>query len=246
MPVVPGLTTIVPTGRPYYRITPTAYGRVPKVQHRKVVDGEGAVKSRTGSRYNHPGARTVYLAENAATAIAERTYYFHREVLLDLDQSHVTNAFPPFGKRSLVWEIFFKNEIPHVFELSVQNASAMNVFPCLMLNPSQDYTHLKDRRAAIENQGYRGLRAPSSRVRGPGHMIVLFADQSRNLARITPFEIELRLITSDVPPRPFTNQATDSLDYQAGEVRVLPPPSGIALPPDLIPYQSWSRVEFNH
>jgi hypothetical protein len=52
-----------------------------------------------------------------------------------------------------------------------------------MLNPSQDYHHLKKRRAAIQSAGYNGLRAPSTRtpVAGSVTLNVLFNDQSKNV-----------------------------------------------------------------
>ena len=149
----------------------------------------------------------MYLAEDLPTCLAERMFYFHREILTGIDNSHITGLFPPFQQRFALWKVVFQKAIPNVFDLTLTNASALNVIPSLMLNPSQDYQHLKDRRAAIENNGYLGLRAPSSRVRGSGNMIVLFEDQSKNVQRITPFQMEFRMITSVRPPAPFTNHA---------------------------------------
>ena len=150
-------------------------------------------------------------------------FYFHREILTGIDNSHITGLFPPFQQRFALWEVVFQKAIPNVFDLTLTNASALNVIPSLMLNPSQDYQHLKDRRAAIENNGYLGLRAPSSRVRGSGNMIVLFEDQSKNVQRITPFQMEFRMITSVRPPAPFTNHALELLDFTAGEVQIILP-----------------------
>jgi RES domain-containing protein len=211
-----------------------------------VVNGEGAIMNPRGARYNYPGARAVYLAEEPLTCFAEKMFYFHRDALSALDAYHIAGAFPPFQQTFLLWEILFRKDIPDIFELSLANASAMNVYPTLMLNPSQDYNHLKDRRAAIQSSGYQGLRAPSSRVRGTGHMLVLFQDQSKNVQSITPHEVEFHLITSDDPPAPLTNHATDLLDFAAGEVRVLPGPNPPAPNPSLAAYLGWTRVEFNH
>ncbi len=202
--------------------------------------------SRKGARYNHPGARAVYSAEDPLTCFAERMFYFHRDALSALDICHIASAFPPFQQPFLLWEIHFRKDIPDVFELSLANASAMNVYPSLMLNPSQDYNHLKDRRAAIQSNGYQGLRAPSSRVRGSGHMVVLFQDQSKNVQSITPHEVEFRLITSTHPPTPFTNHATDLLDFAAGEVRVITVANPAPVQPALDAYRDSTRVEFNH
>ena len=136
-------------------------------------------------------------------------------------------------------------DVPGVFDLSLMNASALNVYPSLMLNPAQDYEHFKDNRAAIQSNGDQGHRAPSSRVRGTGHMVVLFQDQSQNVQSITPHEVEFRLITSADPPAPFAT-AADLLDFAAGEVRVIPAPN--PHPPHSVPdtYRDWTRVEFNH
>ena len=246
MAVVPGLTTTVRAGQPYYRITSLTFRASKKPQYKKVLDGEGAVNSRDGGRYNYPGARAVYLAEDPMTCFAERMFYFHHDVLSQLDTYHRTGNLPLFQENRVLWEIIFERDVPDVFDLSLANASAMNSYPSLMLNPSQDYEHLKDRRAAIQSGGYQGLRAPSSRVRGSGHMVVLFQDQSKNVRGIIPHEVEFRLVTSSQPPAPFTNHATDLLDFTAGEVRVVLN-SGISGPhPALSAYQNWTRVEFNH
>jgi hypothetical protein len=186
------------------------------------------------------------LAEEPATCLAERMFYFHREALTDLDAYHITGSFPIFQQPFALWEIRFRKDVPDVFELSLVNASAMNVYPSLMLNPSRDYEPLKDRRAAIQSNGYQGLRAPSSRVRGSGHMIVLFQDQSKNVQSITPYEIEFRLITSADPPEPFTNHAVDLLDFTAGEVRVVLTPGPQGPHSALAAYQDWTRIDFNH
>jgi len=74
-------------------------------------------------------------------------------------------------------------------------------------------------------------------------MIVLFDDQSGNLASITPYDIEFRLLAPGGAP--FTSQATDQLDYLRGEVRVLPT-GAVPLPPALAAYSGWSIASFNH
>src|SRR6185312_900768 len=122
------------------------------------------------------------------------------------------------------------------------NASAVGVFPSLMINPSQDYFHLKERRAFLQNSGYKGLRAPSSRVVGPGHMVVLFDDQSATLARVVPYVVEFRLLTAGMPPGPFINHATQVLDFTAGEVRIIPRSRRAGLSLALGTYSSWTRV----
>lgn len=46
------------------------------------------------------------------------------------------------------------------------------------------------------------------------------------------------------PSVPFVSHATDLLDYLAGEVRVVLPPS--PLPAALAPFSVWTAVRFNH
>ncbi len=77
-------------------------------------------------------------------------------------------------------------------------------------------------------------------------MVVLFEDQGKNVLKITPYEVEFRLITATDPPSPFTNHAVNILDFTAGEVRVrlTSDPSGPH--PDLAAYRDWTRIEFNH
>lgn len=102
---------------------------------------------------------------------------------------------------------------------------------------------MKDRRADIQHSGYNGLRAPSTRAVHGGRMVVLFDDQSGNVASITPYAAEFRLLTR--AGAPFVNHAVDELDYSAGEVRISAP--GLApLPAALASFAVWQRVPFNH
>jgi hypothetical protein len=245
MAVPHGLGLTIAAGVSYYRITSLGFRTASTKHHPKVVNGEGAVRSRHGARYNHPGARAVYLTDNLAACLAEKMFYFQREVLVALDALHLPHApgIPPFAQRFVLWDVVLRNPVADVFDLSVTNAPAAGTFPCLLLNPSQDYHHLKDRRADIQAAGYQGLRAPSTRVVGAGNMIVLFDDQSKNVQTITPYEVEFRLIQAGAPPVvPFTSHITDSLDYLAGEVRIIAP----ALPAALAPFATWTMVRFHH
>ncbi len=246
MAVPPGLSIAVAAGISYYRITSLGFRTASTRHHAKVVNGEGAVRSRHGARYNYPGARSVYLTEDPATCIAEKMFYFQREVLTALDALHLPLApgIPPFAQQIVLWDIELRTPIPNVFHLTVANSPAAGVFPSLLLNPSQDYHHLKDRRADIQASGYQGLRAPSTRVVGAGNIIVLFDDQSKNVQTITPYEIEFRLIKPGHPPTlPFVSHVSDQLDYLAGDVRIvsLPP-----LPAALAPFSAWTIIPFHH
>ena len=112
MPIVHGLSTTVPAGRPLYRITSLAYRSGSRVQHKHVVNGKGGLYRRRGGRYNHPGVQTVYLAEDPLTCLAERMFYFHREALTTLDLFHLTGDFPAFQETRILWEILFRRMFP--------------------------------------------------------------------------------------------------------------------------------------
>lgn len=242
MAVNPGLTTTVPAGAPYFRITSLSFRTPNPADHVKVVNGQGAVNSSLGARYNYPGAPTIYLAEDLETCLAEKMFYFHREVLRGIDLARFTGVIPPFVQKFILWEIEFAQPTPNVFDMNIGGAySYFGIFPCLTVNPSQDYEHLKASRALVQNAGYNGLRVQSSRRVGGGNMVVLFHDQSGNVTAITPHEIEFRLITPHGPP--FYNHAHDPLNFLAGEVRVVsaaPPAGGGAY------HHSWQVVNYNH
>jgi RES domain-containing protein len=246
MPVNPGLTVVAPARRTYYRITSLSFNTTTATDHPKVVNGLGAVNSRLGARYNHHGVCTVYLAEDPPTCLAEKMFYFHREVIRGIDLSDIHGVMPPFTQRFVLWEVELTQGVTDICELIAANASAVGIMPSLMTNPSQDYEHLKERRAFLQHTGYRGLLAPSSRVTSPGSMLVLFHDQSSNVSQIRPYEVEFRLITTGRTPGPFINQATQLLDFTAGEVRINPGPPGATLPATLNSYSYWTRVRFNH
>jgi hypothetical protein len=209
------------------------------------VNGAGSKYSRAGSRYAPKLAETVYLAEELETCFAEKMFYFHRETLTALDAIPALPKLPFFQRPSILWEVKFATDVPDILDLSDQaNSTAFSVFQSLMLNPSQDFDHLKDKRTEIQaTRDYRGLRAPSSRSKTGGHMIVLFESQERNVAEIIPHDIEIRLIREDT--KPFLDPFHDWMDYRAADVRIIPntewqfPATGNA-------YQTWRRLEFNH
>jgi hypothetical protein len=187
----------------------------------------------------------VYLAQDPVVCFAEKMFYIHRQVLSGLDSLHLmpVPVVPPFLQTFVPWDVVLRQAVGNVFDLSVANAPAAGAFPCLLLTPSQDYLHLKDRRADVQASGSNGLRAPSTWAPAPGHVVVLFDDQSGNVASITPYDVEFRLLT---PARArFTSHATDPLDYLVGEVRVLSTgvvPGSTALRG----FGAWCEVSFNH
>jgi RES domain-containing protein len=81
MPVIPGLAITIAAGTPFFRITDVAFRTAKTSLHKNVVNGQGARRSQYGARSNHPGATTVYLAENLEVCFVERMCYFHPEVL---------------------------------------------------------------------------------------------------------------------------------------------------------------------
>jgi len=240
MPVNPGLSTTIASGQLFYRITSIAYSDAPRDKHPSVVSGQGGIKNSKGARYNHPGARTVYLTQDLETCFAERMFYLHRQILSGLDQSPILSTPPLFQQPFTLWTVSFNDPIKDVADLTKPGAlNYFFIFPSLTLNPSQDYFHLKDRRAEIESQGYSGLIVGSSRAINRGNLVVLFEDQTSNVQSIIPHEVEFRLI--DENGDPFYNHATQLLDFTAGEVRFtgITPANGAA-------YRDWQRVNFNH
>lgn len=236
-------------GIPYYRITALSFVTSSPALHNIVVNGQGARKSRDGGRYNHPGVVTVYLAEEVNTVLAEKMFYFQREVLRALNLSHLTKIMPSYKQTFALWEIEFLRDIPNVLTLDFKSASGYYVFPSMMLNPSRDYEHLKDRRAEIETQPHNGLIAPSSRCTSSSfeNMLVLFADQSSNVAKVQPYAAELKLLKTDPPLTDFANPMSDALDFSAGSVKIAPiPPHSTSLPAKLLPYATNKKVEFRH
>jgi hypothetical protein len=169
-------------------------------------------------------------------------FYFHREVLRGLDLSHHLGVIPPFQQTFVLWEVVLKSKVSNVADLhSLPQFTYFNIFPSLPLNPSQDYEHLKDRRAHIQSLSYDGLRVGSSRNISHGKLVVLFDDQSSNVASITPHDIDFRLIADPgTPPHDFVNQTTQILDFTAGEVSS----PTLALPG--VAHSGWYRVQFNH
>jgi RES domain-containing protein len=241
MPVNPALAVSVPAGVPLYRITAVSFNTANAGHHKKAVNGMGARKSHPGARYNYGGVQTVYLADSVQTCVAEKMFYFQRKIAQQLDALHqpLSVGAPAFSGTFTLWDIRLKNAVPDVCHLTQTSASAVGVFPSLMLNPSQDYEHLKDRRAFIESNGYNGIRAPSSRSMTGGEIVVLFDDQSKNVD-LDPYTVEFRLVTR-APVTPFGNHLTELLDFTAGEVRFV-----AGMPPGIAGHANWTPVTFNH
>jgi RES domain-containing protein len=192
MPVTSGLSTTAKSGQSYFRITSPSFKTNNPTDHVKVVNGEGSLRNPHGARYNYPGAVTAYLTEDIETCLAEKMFYFHRETLRAIDISHHTGVIPPFSKTFVLWEIKFQNDVNDIFDMTVRNAhTSFNIFPSLSINPSQDYEHLKAKRAHIQSDGYNGIRVPSSRTTNGGNMVVLFHDQSRNVQQIRAYDVSV-------------------------------------------------------
>jgi hypothetical protein len=64
-------------------------------------------------------------------------FYFQREVLTALDGLPLPHSpgIPPFTQKFVLWDVLLRNAVANVFDLSVANAPAAAVFPCLLLNP---------------------------------------------------------------------------------------------------------------
>jgi hypothetical protein len=237
----PGLAVTVPAGVSFYRITAVSFHTPDDAHHKKVVNGMGARKSHAGARYNYGGVLTVYLADSVRTCLAEKMFYFQRKIVQQLDALHLplNLGVPAFSGTFTLWDIRLKKPVPDVCHLTRASASAVGVFPSLMLNPSQDYEHLKDRRAFIESNGYNGIRAPSSRSTTGGEIIALFDDQSKNVD-LDPYTVEFRLVTPAAAAQ-FGNHLTELLDFTAGQVRFV---GGV--PPGIAGFANWTTLTFNH
>jgi hypothetical protein len=103
-------------------------------------------------------------------------FYFQREVARRLDALHLPfSAGPPaFSAIFTLWEIRLRNAVPNVCHLTRASSSAVGVFPALMVNPSQDYEHLKDRRAFYREQWLQGHPGTFEPIDGGGrdHRVV--------------------------------------------------------------------------
>ena len=240
MPVDKRLTNVIPRGTPFYRITPQRFLTTDPSNHVKVVDGQGAMHSKTGGRYNNRLVVTVYLAEDLAPCFSERMHYFHREQMQLLDQAAGIGATLPFVSTSILWRLTFKHDLDDVLDLTVPGrAAAFGIIPSMLQSPHDYYKHLQTKREDIQQAGYRGMRVGSSRCKQSGNILVLFQDHSAAVDVVEPNVVEFSLITR--AGQPFLNHAADLLDYTAGHVRMwkvnaAPPP----------PTHQPLRVEFNH
>ena len=101
MPVNSSLTTIVAAGTPYYRFTSQSFLTTNPANHVNVVDGQGAKLNPKGGRYSPPIVETVYLTEAIGPCVAEKMFYFHREIVQAIDELHLPKGLlPPFIRRS--------------------------------------------------------------------------------------------------------------------------------------------------
>src|SRR6266446_2126550 len=157
------------TSDPYFRITSPDFKTTNVADYCKVVNGEGSRLSATGSRYAPPLAESVYLTEDIETCFAEKMFYFHREILEALDNLHVFPTMLLFLRQYVLWEVIFAHVVPDIFDLTFPgNLAPFQVLPSLVINPSRDYAHLKQKRAEIQAGHFNGLRAPSSRSKHHG------------------------------------------------------------------------------
>jgi hypothetical protein len=62
----------------------------------------------------------VYLAEDPPTCLAEKMFYFQREVRTAFDGLHLPHSpgIPPFSQRFVLWDVVLRNPVPNVFDLS--------------------------------------------------------------------------------------------------------------------------------
>jgi hypothetical protein len=138
MAVNPSLTTALQAGIPYFRFTSSSFLTPNPATHVNVVDGQGAKKNPLGGRYSPPIVETVYLTEDIETCIAEKMFYFHREIVQSIDELHLPKSLlPQFNKTCVLWEVEFQTSVYNLADIS-KSYSYFGVFPFLTLNPSQD------------------------------------------------------------------------------------------------------------
>src|SRR5580704_17379113 len=124
MPVNSALAVTVRAGVSLFRITSVSFNTANAAHHKKVVNGTGARKSHAGARYNFGGALTVYLADSVQTCIAEKMFYFQREIVRRLDVLHLplSPGVPAFTGTFTLWDIRLKNAVPDVCRLTPASA----------------------------------------------------------------------------------------------------------------------------
>jgi len=243
MSINPALTTEIRAGKSYFRITSPSFNTADPSKHALVVNGEGAFRNRSGARYNKFAQKTVYLTEDIETCLAESLFYFNRKIVESLEELHKNkhHTLPLFKEKFVLWEVIFDKPAPDILDLEAPGAlSTFTIFPSLLYNPSQDYEHLKEKREDIQFAGYKGLRAPSSRTFNGGYMIVSFEDLSAGVRTITPYPLDLSLITSSGTL--FINHLSDILDFNAGLARI----NSTRRPSGGAPYLNWTQVRFHH
>jgi len=162
MPVNPALAVSIPADLPFYRITAVSFHTANVAHHRKVVNGMGARKSHAGARYNYGGVLTVYLADSIPTCLAEKMFYFQREVIRRLDVLHLpfSPGVPAFSGIFTLWEIRLKKAIPNVCRLTQTSASAVGVFPSLLVNPSRTMSTSRSEGRFLRAAAIRGSGRP--------------------------------------------------------------------------------------
>ncbi len=132
MPVNPALAITIPASTPLYRITSISFHTPSSVHHKKVVNGMGARKSRSGAPYNYPGVLSVYLADTVETCLAEKMFYFHRETIRGLALLYLTlnPGVPLFSATYTLWEIRLKKAVTSVWVRGTPYTCAVNRVRC--------------------------------------------------------------------------------------------------------------------
>lgn len=225
----------IPNDEYLYRITSMTHFTNDPSTYCQVVNGKGA-HYREG-RYNHLNVVTVYLSDTPQACFCERSFYRLIEFVTKLDAHHAYNAInlylpePNKKKEYIIWEIKFTSKIKDIYDLT-SDPDAKNTFgvlPSLMESPTQDYEHLKKVRGLIQKKGYQGIKVASCRGNNCGNIIVLFHDQSNNIAEIVPNTFSLSIIQDNNSSTcsQFNDFKNQKLSFTACEVGLIPPNNNV-------------------
>jgi len=261
------ITTELKTNQYFYRITSEKQKNNYDPDYNKIFNGLGALRNPLPSRYSLGNRLTVYLSDNIDSCIAEYAYYFLKQYLTKTDEFIYTNnlfnysntskhfAFFPHHESDefILWCMKLKYPIGNIAVINNSTATSFGIYPTFTISPSHDYLHSGAVRDVIQNKGYKGLIAPSSRDvnnnsisinnTNMGNIVVLFEDQSKNISSIEPYRIAFKL--SQDNNKSFSDISRQSLNFNTCHIQIKPLSSGHFLRPPLDYFNVSRTICFN-
>lgn len=258
------ITTKLKTDKYLYRITSEKQKIKYDPDYCQIFNGLGALNNPLPSRYSLGNRLTVYLSDNVYSCIAEFAYYFVKQYLTKTDEFVYTNKlfnnnsafrhfmhFPPHeSDEFILWRIKLKTPIENVAVINSSTAKNFGVYPTFAISPSHDYLHSGLVRDIIQDKGYNGLIAPSSRDTNNksdfidnGNIIVLFEDQSTNISSIESYTIAFRLSQNNY--KNFNDVSCQSLNFNICHVLIKSSTKMHYLMPPLDDFNFWKAIAFN-